>query len=111
MIIFEVESTTTARREGVKNGKPWAMVTQQVLIHGTIKDGFVARYPRDTTVQLDDKNPQPYPVGKYVLGAESYYFGEYDRFIFGRISLQPLAAFTGDLEKQLGMKFQSLKAA
>ena len=110
MIIIEVESTATAERAGVKEGKPWRMVTQRVIYHGMYSEGFVSKYPRESTIQLDSDNPKPFPVGKYVISAESFYFGgQYQQFTCGRPRLQPLSAFLAEIQEQF--KVQPIKAA
>jgi Helix-destabilising protein len=81
----------------------WRMVFQQISISGHMQDGFPAKHPRETTIQLDSDNPQPYPVGRYTVSPESFYFGEFDRFTLGRIKLQPLNVFFKDCERQLGV--------
>lgn len=105
MIIIEVESTATNEKEGISRvtGNPWKMVFQQIAITGHLQDGFPAKHPRETTIQLDDKKPQPYPVGRYTVSADSFYFGDFDKFTLGRIKLIPLNAFFAELQKQLGV--------
>lgn len=101
MIIFEIESAATNTREGVsgKTGKPWNMVFQQCLIHGVLVDGFASRYPRESTIQLED-NQAPYAPGKYVLAPECFYFGDFGRFTMGRVRLMPLAVFLNELQNE-----------
>lgn len=103
MIIIEIDSTAVNTKAGEKNGKPWTMAFQQITIRGTYVDGFQSKHPRETTIQLDEKNPVPYPVGKYVIGADAYYFGDFGRFTLGRMKLQPLAAHLAEMENQLGV--------
>jgi len=104
MIVIEIESTAVNTKSGTgKDGKPWNMVFQQINISGHIVDGFPAKYPRETTIQLDSENPQPYPVGRYAVAPESFFFGDFGRFTLGRIKLQPLNAYFSDVQKQLGL--------
>lgn len=103
MIVIEIDSTAINSKSGVKDGKPWGMHFQQMSISGHMIDGFPAKYPRETTIQLDGDNPQPYPVGRYTLAADSYFFGDFGRFTLGRLKLQPLQAYLADLQKQLGV--------
>jgi hypothetical protein len=113
MIIIEIESTAVAQKSGSNAKGPWTMYFQQILITGHHVDGFPARHPRESTIQLDDKNPTPYPAGKYVIAPESYFFGDFGRFSLGRLKLQPVAAFFADLQKQTGARvtFEQAKAA
>lgn len=106
MIVIEIDSTAVNTKAGEKNGKPWTMAFQQITISGHYTDGFASKHPRESTIQLDEKNPVPYPVGKYVVGADSYYFGDFGRFTLGRMRLQPLAAYIAEIEKQLGVTVQ-----
>jgi len=103
MIIIEIDSTAVNTKAGEKNGKPWTMAFQQISISGCYIDGFQSKHPRETTIQLDEKNPVPYPVGKYVIGADAFYFGDFGRFTLGRMKLQPLAAHLAEVEKQLNV--------
>lgn len=95
MITVKVESTAIASKSGTRKGsdEPWKMNFQQVAIFGAYIDGFPSRHPRETTIQLDENNPQPYPVGDYVIAPDSYYFGDFGRFSLGKIKLQPMAEF------------------
>lgn len=104
MIIIEIDSTQVSTKAGTKNGKNWRMDYQQVAISGTYVDGFPTKYPRESSIQLEGDNPQPYPPGKYVIGAESFYFGDFGRLTLGRVKLQPLAAFVAELQKMLPAK-------
>jgi hypothetical protein len=103
MIIVTIESTATHTREGNKNGKDWKMITQQCAITGHYQDGFPARYPRETTIQLDSEKPMPWAPGKYVISPESYFFGDFGRFSLGQIKLQTLGAFLDEI-KQMDKK-------
>jgi len=103
MIIIEIDSTAVNTRAGEKNAKPWTMAFQQISISGCYIDGFQSKHPRETTIQLDGKSPVPYPVGKYVIGADAFYFGDFGRFTLGRMKLQPLAAHLAEVEKQLNV--------
>ena len=102
MIVFDIESTEVKEKSGVKFDKPWKMRFQQVSISGHFVDGFMAKYPRETTIQLEDDAPA-YPVGKYTLASESYFFGDFGRFTLGRLKLVPLREYLADLQKQLGV--------
>lgn len=105
MIVIEIESTATNSKAGVSknDGKPWNMVFQQISITGHTVDGFLAKHPRESTIQLDSENPQPYPIGRYTLASEAFYFGDFGRFTLGRMKLQPLNQFMAELQKQLGV--------
>jgi len=103
MIIIEIDSKAVNTKAGEKNGKPWTMAFQQITIRGHFVDGFPSKHPRETTIQLDEKNPVPYPEGSYVIGADAFYFGDFGRFTLGRLKLQPLAAHLAEVEKQLGV--------
>lgn len=106
MIIIDIESKAVNTRAGEKNGKPWTMVFQQIMISGHYVDGFASKHPRETTIQLDEKNPVPYEPGKYVIGGDAYYFGDFGRLTLGRMKLQPLPQYLAELEKQLGVSIQ-----
>jgi Helix-destabilising protein len=101
MLLIDVDSTATRTKQGMKDGRPWTMTFQQITINGLLVDGFPSRLGRETTVQLERDNPQPYPVGQYVLGPDCYYFAEYDRFSFRGMRLQPVSVFLADLSRQL----------
>jgi hypothetical protein len=115
MIIIEIESTAIKSKNGTneKTGKDWLMNFQQISITGHYVDGFPSRHPRESTIQLDEKNPVPFPVGAYVLSPESFYFGDFGRFTLGRMKLQPLKEYLADMQKQLGcsIAFNQPKAA
>lgn len=103
MIVIEIDSTAVNTKTGAKGDKPWTMNFQQIAVSGHFVDGFPAKHPRETTIQLDEKNPVPYPVGKYVLSPDAFYFGDFGRFTLGRLKLQPLGHFLEDLGKQLNL--------
>lgn len=102
MIIIEIEDTAVKSKSGNKDGKPWTMRFQQIIFTGHLVDGFPARHPRESTIQLEDDQP-PFPVGRYTLAPESYFFGDFGRFAMGRIKLVPLKDFFADLQRQLGV--------
>lgn len=108
MIVFEVENTNVNEKSGNKNGKDWKMRFQQVTISGHFVDGFSSNHPRETSIQLEDQ-AAPYAIGKYVISAEAFYFGDFGRFTMGRMKLQPLAQFMAEVKKQLAPA--ELKAA
>lgn len=103
MIVIEVESTATKSKSGVSDKGPWNMTFQQISISGHMQDGFPAKHPRESTIQLDEKDPKPYPVGRYTLASDSFFFGSFDRFTLGRLKLVPLQDYFADLQKQLGV--------
>lgn len=105
MIVIEIESTATKEKSGIskKTGEVWKMVFQQIAISGHFQDGFPAKHPRETSIQLDSDRPQPYPAGRYTISADTFYFGDFDRFTLGRMKLIPLKEFFTDLQKQLGV--------
>lgn len=113
MIIIEIENTAVAQKSGTNARGPWTMNFQQILITGHHIDGFPARHPRESTIQLDDKEPRPYPPGKYVIASESFYFADFGRFSLGRLKLQPVQAFFAELQNQTGCRisFEQPKAA
>lgn len=101
MILIEIDNEAVKSKQGTnKEGKPWTMNFQQILIHGHVVDGFPSRHPRETTIQLDEADPKPFPVGKYVLAPESYFFGDFGRFSMGRMKLQPLSQFLAEVQAQ-----------
>jgi len=113
MIVIEIDSIATKEKSGANEKGPWRMVFQQINITGHYVDGFSARHPRETTIQLDEKNPQPYPVGLYVISPEAFYFGDFGRFAMGRLRLLPMKDYIANLQKQLGavVTFPQPKAA
>lgn len=112
MIIIDIDSTAVNTKTGEKDGKPWSMHFQQITFYGHYVDGFPSRHPRESTIQLDEKNPVPYQPGKYVIDPAAFFFGDFGRFTMGRMKLQSFGAFIADLEKQAGIKVsQPLKAA
>lgn len=102
MIIIEIENTATNTKSGVSAKGPWNMTFQQINITGHLVDGFPARHPRESTIQLED-NATAYPVGRYTIASDSYFFGDFGRFTLGRLKLVPLKQYFADLEKQLGV--------
>ncbi len=113
MIFVDIESDAIATKRGEKNGKAWRMNLQQIAYVGHYVDGFPAKLPRESTIQLDDQNPQPYPPGRYVIASDSFFFGDFGRFTMGRLKLQPVSQFIAELQKQIGAKvvFEQPKAA
>jgi len=112
MIVFDIEGTEVNEKSGVKADKPWKMRFQLVTITGHYKDGFPARYPVETTIQLEDDAPA-YPVGKYTLASDSFFFGDFGRFTLGRIKLVPLKDHLSEIQRQLGVtiSYNQAKAA
>lgn len=102
MIIVEVEDTAINTKSGEKNGKPWSMRFQQITFNGHYVEGFPSKHPRESTIQLED-GQAPYPVGRYTLASDSYFFGDFGRFTLGRIKLVPLKDYLAELQKQLGV--------
>lgn len=113
MIVIEIDSTVTKEKSGENAKGRWNMVFQQINITGHMVDGFPARHPRESTIQLDSENPQPYPVGRYTIDPASFYFADFGRFALGRLKLQPLKEHLGELQQQLGVTvaYQQPKAA
>lgn len=102
MIVIEIDSTATNNRSGTNAKGPWSMTFQQVSISGHLVDGFPAKYPRESTIQLED-GQAPYPVGRYTIAPESFFFGDFGRFTLGRLKLVPLKQFFSDIQNQLGV--------
>ena len=102
VIIVSIDNVAVNEKSGTKGDKAWKMRFQPILISGLMVDGFESRYPRETTIQLEE-NAAPYPVGQYVIASESFYFGDFGRFTMGRMRLQPIAAYMADLERTLGV--------
>lgn len=102
MIIVEVEDTAVKPKNGVKNGTPWQMNFQQITFTGHLVEGFPSKHPRESTIQLED-GQAPYPVGRYVVAADSYFFGDFGRFTMGRLKLQPLKDHLAEIQRQLGV--------
>jgi hypothetical protein len=112
MILVEIEDTAINTKSGDKNGKPWSMRFQQITFTGHLVEGFPSKHPRESTIQLED-NAAPYPVGRYVIAADSYFFGDFGRFTMGRLKLQPIKDYLAELQRQLGVSiaFNQPKAA
>lgn len=102
MIIVEIENTAINTKSGVKGDKPWSMSFQQITFTGHLVEGFPSKHPRESTIQLED-GQQPYPIGRYVVAADSYFFGDFGRFTMGRIKLQPLKDHLAEIQRQLGV--------
>ena len=102
MIIVEIEDTAINTKSGTKNDKPWSMRFQQITFTGHLVEGFPSKHPRESTLQLED-GQQPYPVGRYVVAAGSYFFGDFGRFSMGRLKLQPLKDHLAEIQRQLGV--------
>jgi len=103
MIVIEIDSTATKTKAGHNAKGPWSMTFQQIAISGHMQDGFPAKHPRESTIQLENEHAQPYPVGRYTLAVDSFFFGDFDRFTLGRIKLIPLQSHFAELQKQLGV--------
>lgn len=102
MIIIDIDSVTVKTKSGNKNGKDWKMTFQQCAYTGHYTDGFPARNPQDSSIQLEDGD-QPYPVGRYALASDSFFFGDFGRFMLGRVKLVPLKDHLAELQRQLGV--------
>jgi len=102
MIVVEIDNTATNTKSGTSAKGPWTMTFQQISISGHLVDGFPAKFPRETTIQLDD-NQAPYPAGRYTIAPDSFFFGDYGRFTLGRLKLVPLKQFFADIQNQLGV--------
>lgn len=113
MIFIDIDSTTTRQKSGVSERGPWTMVFQQCSLVGHYQDGFPAKHPRETTIQLEetDSGVKPYPPGRYVIASESFFFGSFDKFTLGRLKLQPVKEFFDELQKQTGAAITVAKAA
>ena len=112
MILIEIESPAYTTREGTsaKTGKDWKLCQQQILVHGFFSGGFPSRFPRTSTIQLDDKNPQPFANGKYVISSESFFFADFDELVLGRKKIQPLAEFLEEIAVQFGVTIAKIAA-
>ena len=112
MIIFEIESAAVNEKSGTKGDKAWKMRFQQVAITGHFIDGFPSKFPRETTIQLDD-DAQPYAPGRYTIASDAFFFGDFGRFSLGRMKLVPLKDYLADLQRQLGVTvtYNQAKAA
>lgn len=102
MIIIEIDSTATNTKSGTNAKGAWSMKFQQISISGHMVDGFPSKHPRESTIQLED-DQNAYPVGRYTLAPESYFFGDFGRFTLGRLKLITLQGYFADLQKQLGV--------
>ena len=105
MIIVEVESTVTQKREGGSGADAWVAWEQQIVVHGMVKGGFASRYPVETVVRLDSRDPKPFNVGKYVVAATSFKQDKYGKLEMAYLNLQPFSEFLAELGKQIGGKF------
>jgi len=112
MILIEIDNQEFMKKTGIskKTGEAYTMCAQQCIYTGTYVDGFLSKLPRESSIQLDSLNPQPYPPGKYVIAADSFYWGDFNKLAFGRIKLQPLAQFMAEIKKQFSVP-ADLKAA
>lgn len=102
MIIIEIDNTATNTKSGTSAKGPWTMTFQQISISGHYVDGFPAKYPRESTIPLED-NQAPYPVGRYTIAPDSFFFGDFGRFTLGRLRLIPVKQYFADLQTQLGV--------
>ena len=112
MIIIDIDSTVVKTKTGNKNGKDWKMTFQQCAFIGHFTDGFPARNPQDSSIQLED-DAQPYAAGRYTLASDSFFFGDFGRFTLGRGKLVPLKDHLAELQRQLGVtiSYNQAKAA
>lgn len=104
MLIIEIETTSIQTKAGNKNGKNWRIDTQPCLVHGLFASGMPTRFPRETSVQLNGDNAEPYPVGKYVLSPECYGLDQFGGLELRRVRLQSLSAHVAELQKLMPAK-------
>lgn len=104
MIVIEIENKVVNVRSGGTGADPWVVHEQQIVIHGLHKNGFEARYPSESVVRLDSRNPVPFEPGKYVIRADSFRIGRFDRFEMAYLNLQPLASFLAEVQEVFGVK-------
>lgn len=111
MIVIEIDSQEFMKKSGIakSTGEAYTMCAQQCTYSGTYIDGFPSKLPRESSIQLDSLNPQPYPPGKYVIAADTFFWGDFNKLAFGRVKLQPLAQFLAEIKKQFAAS--DLKAA
>jgi len=92
MIKVEVKSIEVVTKSGTsaRTGKPYS-IREQVGVYAFLidREGKPNPYPTRINLSLRDEQ-EPYPVGQYVLGAESFYVDRFNALSLGPV-LRPLA--------------------
>ena len=86
---IEVQSTEVVTQAGLitkgpRQGQPYSIRKQTVWV---FLNG--SPYPVRAVINLDD-NAQPYAVGNYELGEQSFYVDKFGSLALGRLQLTPL---------------------
>lgn len=76
--VVDVKSGTSA-----KTGKPYSIREQEAWVQTYGKDGKPYPHPQKFKLTLDDDQPEPYPLGAYIVDPSSIYI---DRF--GQLSIR-----------------------
>lgn len=88
-VLIEVQSTDVDTKTGPykdpqRAGEKWTIIEQQA--RAQLPNGEL----RMITVQLDDRDPKPYPPGKYRLDYSAMvYVGRFGQLLFGKPVLVP----------------------
>lgn len=85
MLKVEVSTLVVDTKNGTsaKTGKPYSIREQEAWITCYGKDGKPYPHPQRMKVTLDDDQPEPYPLGQYILDPASIYI---DRF--GQVAIR-----------------------
>jgi hypothetical protein len=68
-------------QSGTKDGKPWSRVSQMCLYRRTL---WGTETCEPGKIQLDARNPVPYPPGQYVVSPAGYEVNQYGEIGFKR---------------------------
>lgn len=92
MLKVTVETTVVDVKNGTsaKTGKPYSIREQEAWIFAYGKDGKPYPHPQKFKVTLDDDQPEPYPLGQYIIDPASLYIDRFGQLaIRARLRAQP----------------------
>lgn len=92
MLKVTVETTVVDVKTGIsaKTGKPYSIRDQEAWILAYGKDGKPYPHPQKFKVTLDDDQPEPYPLGQYIIDPASIYIDRFGQLaIRARLRAQP----------------------
>lgn len=92
LLPVRIEDLTLNTREGIgrESNRPYKIVTQNAYVALIASDGKPEKYPVKMSIDIEaDANGkyEPYPLGDYTLGAESFMVGDFQKLKIGRMKL------------------------
>lgn len=79
MLRVQVETTIIDTKNGTsaRTGKPYSIREQEAWMYCYDKEGKPYQHPQKISLQLEDDQKDPYPVGQYILDPASIYVGKF----------------------------------